>query len=95
MSNLKGSAAANILSAVFFLVFWVLKNKCKHMECKSHTRFCTCKIKEDDDPETGQRRINRQETLKIPNKVKINLRELHIVKHHGVLPECEKAIPSD
>ena len=96
LSNLKGSAAANILTAVFFLIFWVLKNKCRHSKCKSHTRFCDCSVKEDDegfDLERGQ--IERQETLKFPHQAKGPMQKLHIRKHNGVLPEREKAIPTD
>ena len=86
LDNLKGGTAANLLSGVFFLLFWFLKNKCKHLECKSHTRYCSCKVREDDDEseediETGQRReqkeyVSRQKTFKFPGQVKINVREL-------------------
>ena len=99
-SNLKGSAAANVLTAVFFIIFWVLKNKCKHSRCASHTRFCTCSVKEDDDLERGQREerkaeITRQETLKIPGQAKENMRKLHIRVHNGLLSKREAVIPFD
>ena len=102
MSNLQGSGAANILTGVIFLVFWFLKNKCKHLQCKSHTSFCSCSVKEDDenDLETGQSKqrrleIKRQKSIKIPDKTKIHVRKLHKSKHHGVLPERSQAISTD
>ena len=98
LSNLQGSAAANILTACFFLIFWVLKNKCKHSKCKSHTRFCDCSVKEDDegfDLERGQRCLERKDTLKISDKVEGSMRKLHISKHHGILPKRSKTVPTD
>ena len=95
MDNLKGSAAANVITGVFIIVFWVLKNKCKHCECRSHTRCFTCSVKEDDDVETGQRRPERQETIKIPGKAKIRLREVHQSKHASVLPQYSQVVPTD
>ena len=67
LSNLKGGTAANMLTASFFLLFWVLKNKCKHSKCSSHTRFCDCSVKEDDeeiDLERGQREIEISPKIK-------------------------------
>ena len=103
MENLKGGTAANMLTGCFFLIFWIVKNKCKHLECKSHTRFCTCKVREDDESEQDiergqrgeQRQITRQRTFKFPGQVKINVRELQARKHLGILPKCEKVVPTD
>lgn len=100
LTNVQGSAAANLMTGIFFLIIWVLKNKCKHSKCKSHTGCFTCSVKEDDDEsclEKGQRGggFRRQETLKIPGKVKIRLHQLHEIKHDGLLQERQTAIPTD
>ena len=105
MNNLKGGTAANLLTGFFFLLFWFLKNKCKHLECKSHTRFCSCNVREDsyeskEDIETGQRReqredVPRQKTFKFPGPSQINVRELQAREHLGILSERQKAIPTD
>ena len=104
MNNLKGGTAANLLTGFFFLVFWIIKNKCKHLVCKSHTGFCDCKIREDDeseeDSERGQRGeqseyVSRQKTFKFPEQVEINVRKLQASQHLSVLSERQKAVPSD
>ena len=96
MSNLKGGVVANFLTGFMFIVFWVIKNKCKHCTCKSHTYCFECTSKEDGDLEEGQRRrVERQDTRKIYEKTRVRLRELHESKHDGVLPEYTKAVPSD
>ena len=100
MSNLKGSAAANLLTGIMVITFWVIKNKCKHCTCKSHTYCFECTSKEDDDdPEWGQRRRperqERQDTFKIPPKVKIRMRKMHESEHDGVLPQHTKTLPTD
>ena len=98
MSNLKGSAAANFITGFMIIVFWVIKNKCKHCTCKSHTYCFECTSKEDDyDPEEGQRRrrFERQDTRKFHKKTKIRLHELHKSEHDGVLPQHSKAVPTD
>ena len=102
LSNLKGSAAANVITGTLFLILWILKNKCKHSQCRSHTRCFQCSVKEDDekDLETGQSeqrrlKIKRQKSIKIPDKTKIHVRKLHKSKHHGVLQERSQAISTD
>ena len=97
MSNLKGSAAANFITGAFLIILWVLKNKCKHSTCKSHTYCFECTSKEDDDLERGEkrRRPERQETFKIHRKAKISVQKMHQSEHDGVFPEHSKAIPTD
>ena len=51
LSNFKGSAAANIITGIFVTILYILKNKCKHSQCKVNNRCFTCSIKEDDDEE--------------------------------------------
>ena len=99
LTNVKGSATANFITGIFFVIIWILKNKCRHSKCKSHTKCFECSVKEDDDIdlERGQRgeKIKLQNTVKVPGQAKINLQKLHGSKRDGVLPECKKAIPSD
>ena len=47
MSQLKGSAAANLIFAGAFLVFKLLSAKCKHLKCKSTSKCCECSARED------------------------------------------------
>ena len=49
--NFTGSGAANIASAFVFLLVWFIKNKCNKSSCKSHTKCCDCRIKDDDEGE--------------------------------------------
>ena len=48
--NFTSNIGANMVTAVFFLMFWWLKNKCKHSKCKSHTKLCDCSF---DDYESN------------------------------------------
>ena len=53
-SNLLGSGAANMASALLFLLIWIVRNKCKHCKCNSHTTCCDIEINDDDDEDDEQ-----------------------------------------
>ena len=95
MSNLKGSALANFVTGVLFIVFWIIKNKCKHSRCTWHTRYCDCSIKEDDDREEGQRKgrreVRREETIKNTRKIKIGVQKVQSELNPSV-PEKYKEV---
>jgi len=97
MSNLKGGVVANFLTGFMIIVFWVIKNKCKHCTCKSHTYCFECSSKEDgfDLEEGPNRRVERQDTRKIHEKTRIRLHKLYESEHARVLPQYPKAVPSD
>ena len=48
MTQLGGSGAANILTALLFFLLWVCKNKFKHSECSGNSFCCTFKVKDDE-----------------------------------------------
>ena len=90
MSNLKGSAAANILTGSFIMIFWILKNKCKHSKCEMNNSCFQCSVKEDDDDiETGREEEN------LPGETKIRLRRMLTRKHQSVYAKHASAISSD
>ena len=96
LSNLKGSTAANIITGIFVTILYILKNKCKHSQCKVHNRCFTCSIKEDDeeeDLERGQRwrRKRRQSSSETEESV----REVFEGKCNGIHEKHKKAIPTD
>lgn len=97
MSNLKGGVVANLVTGFMFIVFWIIKNKCKHCTCKSHTCCFECTSKEDgfDLEEGPNRRVERQDTRKIRGQTKISLHKLHKSEHARVLSQHTKAVPSD
>ena len=96
LSNLKGSTAANIITGIFVTILYILKNKCKHSQCKVNNRCFTCSIKEDDeeeDLERGQRwRRQRAENY---SEAEESMPKMHKSKHDGVLSKHKKAIPTD
>ena len=42
-----GSAAANVVFAVAFLVYKVFSQKCKHSKCKGNSKCFSCEAQED------------------------------------------------
>ena len=100
MSNLKGSAMANIVTGLFILCIWILKNKCKHSQCKMDNSCFQCSVKEDDecenDLERGERgerfgRQQRQNTIKIEGR----MQKMHKGFDDGILPKHKKTSSTD
>ena len=38
-----GSATANVVSAIVFILYKFIEGRCKHSSCSSDTKFCKCK----------------------------------------------------
>ena len=96
LSNFKGSAAANIITGIFVTILYILKNKCKHSQCKVNNRCFTCSIKEDDDEEDlerGQRR--RRKRRESSSETEESVREVFKGKCDGIHEKHQKAIPTD
>ena len=75
-SNLLGSGAANMATAFVFLLIWVVRNKCKHCKCASHTSCCDIEVKDDDDEhERGELR-SRHGTCRVSKEAQKSLQEL-------------------
>ena len=55
MKQLGGSGVANLLTAALFALIWIVKNKCRHSECEGSSFCCTCKVKDDEDSDEGER----------------------------------------
>ena len=55
MKQLSGSGVANLLTAALFALIWIIKNKFKHSECQGSSFCCTCKVKDDEDSDEGER----------------------------------------
>ena len=63
--NFTSNVGANFVTAAFFLIFWWLKNKCKHSSCKSHTKLCDCSFDDyESNTETGECKVNGEETIR-------------------------------
>ena len=89
MSNLKGSTMANVITGLFLMTFWILKNKCKHSQCKVQNRCFTCSIKENDeerDCERGQRG---------PRDAQEGVYEVYPREHSRIPPKHKTALSSD
>ena len=74
MKQLKSSGAANALTLCIMILFWVVRNKCKHSRCS--TICCTVEVndesaEEETDLERNEdrRRIYEKTEKQIPKKV--------------------------
>ena len=65
--NLKGSVSGNLVTGAFFVLFWVLKNKCRHCKCSSNTSLCACEINDESqgeiDLERGENTCQIEESV--------------------------------
>ena len=59
-SQLGGSATANLIFAVAFMVFKIFSKKCQHSKCKSNTRCFQCSAQEDSIDESKDEEFQRQ-----------------------------------
>ena len=95
MSNLKGSAAANFLTGSLVILFWVIKNKCRHSECAIVSGCFTCSVKEDDDEDVESRgKVLRQKTRKFHVQAKSSVQKLHKGDNSGLFSERETVVPA-
>ena len=79
-SNILGSGAANMGTALLFLLIWIVRNKCKHCKCNSHTSCCDIEINDEEEPEEeseekGEFR-SKQGTFRFSNKAKEGLQKM-------------------
>ena len=63
--QLGGSATANLLFAVGFMIYKIFSEKCQHSKCKSNTKCFQCSAQEDSVNESKedaefQRQINEK-----------------------------------
>ena len=47
--NFTSNVGANLVTGIFFLALWFLKNKCKHSRCDTTSACCTCHFDDYDD----------------------------------------------
>ena len=98
MSNLKGSALANLMTGTLLIVFWLIKNRCQHSECVIENSCFRCKVNNDDDEEgqdveRGERRgVRRQETVK---QTKIRVRALQPRQHTNLSQKHPQGVATD
>ena len=67
------SSAGNLVTAVVFVVIWVVRNKCKHSKCKGHSFCCDCEVKDDDDKSRGQRDIEEGRKIRFRKTATIKM----------------------
>ena len=79
-SNVLGSGAANIATGLLFLLVWVVRNKCKHCKCKSHTKCCEIDIKDDEgdaeQPEERGEILSKHGTCRFSHEAQESLQKL-------------------
>jgi hypothetical protein len=90
IDQLSGSASANGLTALVFLLIWIIRNKCKHSKCTGHSICCDIEISEDtindessEDPERGEC---------IPPKTEEDVYTLHTPKHSSLPKKRETPV---
>ena len=95
MQNFTGSGAANLVTGLFFLVFYIVKNKCNHSSCKGNTFCCECEIK-DDESESEEGDIERGEgKIEFRKKATIKMQKLQPRFNQGVLALRKKIVSTD
>ena len=87
-SNLMGSGAANIATALVFFLLWVVRNKCKRSRCVGHSLCCDIEINDDESKseEEPEEDLERQtEKLnKLREEIEIQMQKLHRRLNKGV-----------
>ena len=68
-ANFTSSIGANLVTGIFFVLMWVLKNKCKHSTCDTHSGCIDCHV----DDEFSESKENDDE---IPLEAKRGLQEV-------------------
>ena len=53
-TQLGGSATANLLFTVAFLIYKCFSQKCQHSKCKSNLKWCQCSAQEDSIEESKE-----------------------------------------
>ena len=96
-SNLLGSGAANMASALLFLLIWVVRNKCKHCRFHSHTSCCDIEIKDDDEEQPKERHEIRSKhgTFRFSNSAKESLQKMFGSFDSRILQERTQVIQID
>ena len=96
-SNILGSGAANVASALVFLLIWVVRNKCKHFKCNSHTSCCDIEIKDDDaeQPEERHEIRSKHGTCRFSGETQESLQEMFACFNSRVLQKRETIIQID
>ena len=69
-ANFTSNVGANLVTGVFFIAMWFLKNKCRHSTCDTHSVCCDCHI--DDEEDNDDIKENEQ----IPRKAKSSMQEM-------------------
>ena len=93
MKQLKGSGAANALTFGLMLVFWVLRNKCKHSRCTWHSLCCTVEVNDDDSEE--ERDLERGEGGQFSPKTQEKMFELFKSKYPGIFSQRPQVASTD
>ena len=79
MSQFKGSAVANLVFMIVFVVYKFIDKRCQHSSCESNTRCCKCSAHEDsfsdDDINKGEHDRIIKDLEKEIDKIKGKLAE--------------------
>ena len=83
VQQFKGSAVANLVFAIIFIVYKIIDKKFAHSHCSSNTKCCKCETREDsfsDDNDNKSNDIVRsleEEIDKIKAKLAESVRQVH------------------
>jgi len=100
LDNFKGSTVANVVSAGVFLIFYIVREKCKHSKCEGNSFCCRFKCKDDEDGDEGsptrsEQGEDGQKNFRFPRKAEKKMHKLHVRIDKGVHEEHPSVVPSD
>ena len=97
LDNFKGSTVANVVSAGVFLIFYIVREKCKHSKCEGNSFCCRFKCKDDEDRDEGgsEQGEDGQKNFRFPRKAGKKMHKLHVRIDKSVHEEHPSVIPSD
>ena len=85
--QLGGSATANLIFAVGFMVYKVFSQKCKHSKCKSNTKCFQCSAQEDSIDESKDEEFQRE--------IKQKMSEMQTAINRRIRTKRQTSIPFD
>ena len=87
-AQLGGSATANFLFTIAFLIYKCFSQKCQHSKCKSNLKWCQCSAQEDSIEQS-------KEDESFQRVIKEKISEIEATINRRVRTKRSQAIPFD
>ena len=87
-AQLGGSATANFLFTIAFVIYKCFSEKCQHSKCKSNLKWCQCSAQEDSIEES-------KEDESFQRIIKEKISEIEATIHRRVRTKRSQAVPFD